>query len=171
MRHVECIGVSAKALDPAAPSPKPIRLQSVPHFFSMRKLFLSALFLVSLFALVPSAGLFAGSDTNEVRFMRSGLPRFTLNQAILTALQQNPTIQIARQEIERAKGLYIQMRAEALPQIGSTGSFQDTDPHLQVNHGGPANAVVPTPTPGGTPGTTFSSFSGVERAYNVRIQA
>jgi outer membrane protein len=137
----------------------------------MRKLFLSALFLVSLFALVPSAGLFAGSDTNEVRSMRSGLPRFTLNQAILTALQQNPTIQIARQEIERSKGLYIQMRAEALPQIGSTGSFQDTDPHLQVNHGAPADTSTPSPTPVGTPGTTFSSFNGVERQYTVRIQA
>jgi outer membrane protein len=168
MRHVECIRVSAKALDPAAPSPKPIRLQSAPHFFSMRKLFLSALLVVSLFALVPSDGLFAGSDTRE---MRSGIPRFTLNQAILTALQQNPTIQIARQEIERTKGLYIQMRAEALPQIGSTGTFQDTDPHLQVNHGAPAETVTPTPTPVGTPGTTFSSFNGVERQYSVRIQA
>ena len=170
MRHVECIGVSAKALDPAAPSPKPIRLQSVPHFFSMRKLFLSALCLVLLFAFLPSDGLFAGSDTNEVRSVRSGLPRFTLNQAILTALRQNPTIQIARQEIERTKGLYIQMRAEALPQIGSTGTFTDTDPHLQVNHGGPTG-VVATPTPGGTPGSTFSTFSGVERQYTVRIQA
>jgi outer membrane protein TolC len=168
MRHVECIGVSAKALDPAAPSSKPIRLQSARHFFSMRKLFLSALFLVSLFAFVPFDGLFAGSDTSEVR---SGVPRFTLNQAILTALRQNPTIQIARQEIERTKGLYIQMRAEALPQIGSTGTFQDTDPHLQVNHGAPAEGVTPTPTPVGTPGTTFSSFSGVERQYSVRIQA
>ena len=134
----------------------------------MRKLFLSALFLISLFALVTSDGLFAGSDTREVR---SGIPRFTLNQAILTALRQNPTIQIARQEIERTKGLYIQMRAEALPQIGSTGTFQDTDPRLQVNRGGPANAPTPTPSPGSTPGLDSSSFSGVERQYSVRIQA
>jgi outer membrane protein TolC len=110
----------------------------------------------------------AGSDTHE---MRSGIPRFTLNQAILTALQQNPTIQIARQEIERTKGLYIQVRAAALPQIMSTGLFQDTDPHLQVNRGGPADAPTPAPTPGGTPGATTSSFSGVERQYNVVIQA
>ena len=168
---MECIGVSVKALDPAAPSPKSIRSQSVPHFFSMRKLFLSALFLVSLLALIPSDGLFAGSDTREVRAVRSGVPRFTLTQAILTALQQNPSIQIARQEIERTKGLYIQMRAEALPQIGSTGTFQDTDPHLQVNHGAPTDTTTPTPTPGGTPGTTFSSFSGVERQYSVQVQA
>jgi outer membrane protein TolC len=139
----------------------------------MRKLFLSALFLVSLFAFLPSDGLFAGSDTRDVRSgVRSGgVPRFTLDQAILTALRQNPTIQIARQEIERTKGLYIQVRAEALPQIGSTGQFQDTDPHLQVNHGGPADAATPAPTPGGTPGTDFSSFTGAERQYSVQIQA
>jgi len=134
----------------------------------MRKLFLSALFCASLFALVLSDGLLAGSDTREAR---SSVPRFTLNQAILTALQQNPSIQIARQEIERTKGLYIQMRAAALPQIGSTGTFQDTDPHLQVDHGGPAEGVTPTPAPGGTPGSTFNSFIGVERSYNVQIQA
>src|SRR2546421_4912932 len=157
------------------PSPKPILLKSVRHFLSMRKLFFSGLFIISLFALAPSDVLFAGSDTHVVRSVhsvRSGVVRrFTLNQAILTALQQNPAIQIARQEIERTKGLYIQMRAEALPQIGSTGTFQDTDPHLQVNHGGPAGASTPVPTPGVTPGTTFSSFSTVERQYTVRIQA
>lgn len=172
MRHVECIGLSANALDPAAPSPQPTRLQSVPHFFSMRKLFLSALFRFTVVALVPLRGLVAGSDpVVEVHHASSAVPRFTLNQAILMALQQNPTIQIARQEIERTKGLYIQMRAEALPQIGSTGTFQDTDPHLQVNRGGPANAATPAPSPGGTPGPNFSSFSGVERQYSVRIQA
>src|ERR1700730_15976777 len=130
----------------------------------MRKFFLSALFLVSLFAFAFFDGLFAGSDSSsEVRSVRSGVPRFTLNEAILTALQQNPTLQIARQEIERTKGLYIQMRAEALPQIGSTGTFQDTDPHLQVNHGAPTGGTTPAPSPGVTPGTDFSSFSSVER--------
>lgn len=166
MRHVECIRVSAKAPDSAAPSPKPIRLPSVTHFFSMRKLFLSALILVSLFALAPFEGLFAGSENPEAR---SGVRRFTLNQAILTALQQNPTIQIARQEIERTKGLYIQVRAEALPQIGSTFQFSDTDPHLQVDHGAPTDTS--TPSPSASPGTTFSSFTGVERQYQVRVEA
>src|SRR5438067_10390945 len=124
----------------------------------MRKLSYSVLILIALVALDR---LFAGSDAG-VR-VRSQAPRFTLNDAILTALQQNPTIQIARQEIERTKGLYIQMRAEALPQIGSTGMFTDTDPHLQVNHGAPAGELAPTPTPGGTPGSTFNSFTVAER--------
>jgi outer membrane protein len=134
----------------------------------MRKLIACALGILIPLATIELANLtLAGSDTREAR---SGIPRFTLNQAILTALRQNPTIQIARQEIERTKGLYIQMRAAALPQIGSTGTFQDTDPHLQVNHGGP-NGVVATPTPGGTPGSTFSTFSGVERQYVVNVEA
>jgi outer membrane protein TolC len=117
----------------------------------MRKLFLSVLFLVSLFALVPPDGLFAGSDTREVR---SGVPRFTLNQAILTALRQNPTIQMARQEIERTKGLYIQMRAQALPRIDANSNIQHTDPHL---------GSISTNSGGG--------ISGVPTNYSLSLQA
>ena len=56
--------------------------------------------------------------------------RFTLEQAIITALQQNPDILRARQEIERTKGLFIQLRAAAMPQITADARFQDLDPHL-----------------------------------------
>jgi len=70
-----------------------------------------------------------GEQTVETR---TGAPRFTLDQAILTALQQNPDILRARQEIERTKGLYIEMRAAALPQVHATSQWQDIDPHLGV---------------------------------------
>src|ERR1044071_3621317 len=56
--------------------------------------------------------------------------RFTLNEAILTALQQNPDILRARQDIERTKGLFIEMRAAAMPQVIATAQFQDLDPHI-----------------------------------------
>lgn len=130
----------------------------------MRKFSLIALPLLSLVAFVTVNELVAGPDGNGKRNGNGygngkGVPRFTLNQAILTALQQNPTIQIARQEIERTKGLYIQLRAEALPQVGSTAEWVDTDPHLNVNHGG------------SPPFNDINSFSGVERQYNVRITA
>jgi outer membrane protein TolC len=140
----------------------------------MRKFFFSVLVLFLVCALVPLRGLFAGSDTStEVIRTSSGVPRFTLNDAILTALQRNTDIRRAREEIERTKGLYIEMRAAALPQIASTGTFSDVDPHINVNHGGPTNAAIATPTPGSTPigSNSFSTFSGVERSYNVRIQA
>ena len=137
----------------------------------MRKLSYSVLIL---FLLVALDRLFAGSDAGVS--VRSQVPRFTLNDAILMALQRNPTIQIARQEIERTKGLYIQMRAEALPQIAMTGSFQDIDPHLQVNHGlSTETAATPTPVPTATPvggtGNSLNSFNAAERSYNVKIQA
>ena len=70
-----------------------------------------------------------GEQTVETR---SGAPQFTLDRAILTALQQNPDILRSRQEIERTKGLFIEMRAAALPQVHATSLWQDIDPHLGI---------------------------------------
>ena len=142
----------------------------------MRKVSIRLSLCAALLACVPLAPfLFAGTETlSEMRLRRTAVPRFTLDQAVLTALQRNADIQRARQEIERTKGLYIAMRAEILPQIGMTGQFSDTDPHLQVNHGGPEITATATPTPGvtATPvGTSGFNFSGVERSYNVRLEA
>src|SRR5213596_2084716 len=58
------------------------------------------------------------------------VPTFTLEQAILTALQRNPTLLNAEQEIKRTKGVIIQVRAQALPQINANANFQWTDPNL-----------------------------------------
>ena len=59
-----------------------------------------------------------------------GVPRYTLHDAVLAALQRNPDIQRARQEIERTKGLYIELRAEAFPRVDATGRYTNTDPQL-----------------------------------------
>ena len=58
------------------------------------------------------------------------MPTFTLNQAILTALQRNPTLLNAEQEIKRTRGVIIQVRAQALPQINANANFQWIDPNL-----------------------------------------
>jgi outer membrane protein TolC len=142
----------------------------------MRKVSISLSLCAALLAGVPLAPLlFAGTESlSELRSRRTTVPRFTLDQAVLTALQRNADIQKARQEIERTKGLYIAMRAEILPQIAMTGQFQDTDPHLQVNHGGPEITATATPTPSATAtpvGTSGFNFTGVERSYNVKIEA
>ncbi|PYK59463.1 MAG: hypothetical protein DME43_08735 [Verrucomicrobia bacterium] len=98
----------------------------------------------------------AGETAGETR--TSAAPRFTLEQAILTALQQNPNILIARQEIERTKGLFIQMRAAALPQVNATAQFQDLDPHL--GHIGGVTEQA---------GTSFINQAGAERQYTLEI--
>jgi outer membrane protein TolC len=83
----------------------------------------------------PSSGGTAGRSAGEKRSTngtRSAgkIPTFTLDQAIQTALQQNPTLLNAEQEIKRTKGVIIQVRAQALPQINANANFQWTDPHL-----------------------------------------
>jgi len=108
--------------------------------------------------LVLAMNVNAGETTGEARVPAAR--RFTLEQAIITALQQNPNILIARQEIERTKGLFIQLRAAAMPQIIGTGQFQDLDPHI-TNFSGVTEQV----------GTSFTNQFGTERTYTLQIAA
>jgi outer membrane protein len=74
-----------------------------------------------------------GSETTSRSGTTSGgnVPTFTLDQAILTALQRNPTLLNAEQEIKRTRGVIIQVRAQALPQVNANANFQWTDPNLR----------------------------------------
>ena len=80
----------------------------------------------------PAYGGSEGSYRTETSRGISGgnVPTFTLEQAILTALQRNPTLLNAEQEIKRTKGVIIQVRAQALPQINANANYQWTDPNL-----------------------------------------
>jgi outer membrane protein len=93
--------------------------------------------IVAIFGVLgrPSFGGTAGrsaSETESASGARSAgkVPTFTLDQAILTALQQNPTLLNAEQEIKRTRGVIIQVRAQALPQINANANFQWIDPNL-----------------------------------------
>src|SRR5215471_8480877 len=120
----------------------------------MRRFFL-CLAIVATFGIPgrPSSAGTAGRSASETRSAsgaRTGgkIPTFTLDQAILTALQQNPTLLNAEQEIKRTKGIIIQVRAQALPQITASGNFTWTDPHLV------GARVLGGTTTGTTPGST-----------------
>jgi outer membrane protein TolC len=93
---------------------------------------------LGIFAVSAILGLrsFGGTETtrssSETRSGRgttssSKVPTFTLDQAILTALQQNPTLLEAEQEIKRTKGVIIQVRAQALPQVNANAEFEWID--------------------------------------------
>lgn len=100
-----------------------------------------------------SNGTRSGSEKKSGRQTNSGnkVPTFTLDQAILTALQQNPTLLNAEQEIKRSKGVIIQVRAQALPQITANGNFQWVDPHLTgARIFGNTSGTTTGTTPGGT---------------------
>jgi outer membrane protein len=93
----------------------------------------------------------AATETNSA----SRVPTFTLDQAILTALQQNPTLLNAEQEIKRTKGVIIQVRAQALPQVNANAQFEWIDPNLTGARIFGTNTSNGTTTGGGTtPGTS-----------------
>lgn len=90
--------------------------------------------------------------SSSFTFSEEGAPVFTIDKAVITALQQNPTIRDALQEIERTKGVVIQIRAQVLPTIGPHATFDWTDPNLhQLSSSTGFGIVRPTPTPTGTP--------------------
>jgi outer membrane protein TolC len=51
----------------------------------------------------------------------------SLMQALNIALQQNPTILKAKNDLEAQYGVVVQTRAVALPQVVATGQYKDTD--------------------------------------------
>src|SRR3954451_15143385 len=92
--------------------------------------FFLCLGIVATFGILGQPG-FAGTEGRYRETVSSSrVPTFTLYQAIFTALQRNPTLLNAEQEIKRSKGVIIQVRAQALPQINANANFQWTDPNL-----------------------------------------
>ena len=90
----------------------------------MRKFFLPLGIFVAFSILAQLS--FGGSGTSYAQ----KVPTFTLDQAILTALQRNPVLLNGEQEIKRTRGVIIQVRAQVLPQVTARANFDWTDPHL-----------------------------------------
>jgi outer membrane protein TolC len=121
----------------------------------MRQYFLIFGFAAAMIAAssVARAGTGKGTTSASSETSSSGkVPTFTLDQAILTALQRNPTLLNAEQEIKRTKGVIIQVRAQALPQINVNGNFEWTDPNLVG-----ARVLGGTTGTSTTPGTATTS--------------
>src|SRR6266853_1212212 len=105
----------------------------------------------------PIAVLAAGLGESDLGWSEKGAPVFRIDQAVLTALARNPTVLEALEQIRLTKGVIIQIRAEALPQIGPGFNWQWTDPNLGSSGGGIVGAG------GGGRGLRSDIF------YNVRI--
>jgi outer membrane protein TolC len=118
----------------------------------MRKYFVISGFAAAMIVAssVARAGTGEGSTSASGGTSSSGkVPTFTLDQAILTALQRNPTLLNAEQEIKRTKGVIIQVRAQALPQVNARAQFEWIDPNLS---GARIFGTNTTTTPGTTTG-------------------
>src|ERR687892_684655 len=128
----------------------------------MRRFFL-CLGIIATFGIFdgPSFGgterTYSSETTSRTRRTSGGaVPTFTLNQAILTAVQRNPALLNAEQEIKRTRGVIIQVRAQALPQINARASFEWTDPNLSGARILGTNTTQTTTPPGTTPGGAAS---------------
>jgi len=64
------------------------------------------------------------ADTNSPAWLTQPL---SLMSALNTALQQNPTILKAQNDLEASYGVVVQTRAVALPQVVASGQYKDTD--------------------------------------------
>src|SRR5438094_118875 len=120
----------------------------------MRKFFLPLGIFVA-FSILGRPG-FAGSEGTyggETRSV-SRIPTFTLDQAIVTALQRNPALLNAEQEIKRTRGVIIQVRAQVLPQVTARANFEWVDPNLQG-----ARIFGTTTGTGTTPASTTGTAS------------
>ena len=97
-----------------------------------------------------SEGTYRSETASRGTISGGSIPTFTLNQAILTAVQRNPTLLNAEQEIKRTKGVIIQVRAQALPQINANANFQWVDPNLTGARvfGNTSNTTGVTPSAG-----------------------
>jgi outer membrane protein TolC len=153
----------------------------------MRKHFPALGIAIGSLALFVSA--FAGDSTTSTTVRHKSWTEyqepaqsrsFTLDRAILTALQQNPDILRAIQEIERSKGVIIQVRAEALPHITAQATLTWTDPNLGGSNNfsaspsptiaavvnAPASQVTNTDAAAASKTTTLNT---TDTAYNIRI--
>src|SRR5438270_4275737 len=93
----------------------------------------------------------AALGASSLGWSEKGSPVFRIEQAVITALQQNPGILTALEEIKRTKGVIIEIRAEALPQIGPSFTWGWTDPNLRENSTLSTFGGLPTPPPTPSP--------------------
>src|SRR5437773_10539970 len=116
----------------------------------------------------PIAVQAAALGESDLGWSEKGAPVFRLDQAVITALAQNPIVLQALEEIRRTKGVIIQIRAEALPQIGPSFSWNWTDPNLRQNTTGFSTfSGGPTPVPGTGMGGIKNLRSDI--TYNVQV--
>lgn len=108
-------------------------------------------------------------STSRDLVVTSRTPQFTLNEAILTALRQNPDILRSKEEIERTKGVVLEIGAQALPQVNPRADLQWTDPKLGGGSIPGGSGIGGGGGGGGGTGGGGSSISTTDTAYAIRI--
>lgn len=137
-----------------------------------------AAFCAALSCFAGSFFVYAGEPVAVGRAVaRNVSGDLTLEKAVRLALQQNPEILKALQEIERTRGQVIEVRAQALPRVTLTGNYNQQDRELlQGSQGGGAGGTanlnsVQTTSVGTTQGAGAQTATGTAAATGARTAA
>ena len=121
-------------------------------------------FLLTFNLALLAAGAWAGpySSMPEGKIPgKNGTWNLTLDEAVNLALTQNPDILRAKQEIQRVRGVVIEVRAQALPQATVTSSYTQQDINLLRDSGGVTGQGAQQTSPiSNTQGTSSSPSNG-----------
>ncbi len=123
----------------------------------------------------PIAVQAAALGESDLGWSERGAPVFRIDQAVITALKQNPAVLQTLEDLRRTKGVIIQISAEALPQIGPSFTWDWFDPNLNTVNGLSSFSTSsgrPTPTPTGTP--SRMGVGGIKNlrsdiTYNIKV--
>jgi outer membrane protein TolC len=123
----------------------------------------------------PIAVQAAALGESDLGWSERGAPVFRIDQAVITALKQNPAVLQTLEDLRRTKGVIIQISAEALPQIGPSFTWDWFDPNLNTINGLSSFSTPsggPTPTPTGTP--SRMGVGGIKNlrsdiTYNIKV--
>ena len=89
-------------------------------------------------------------------------PALTLDEAVVIALAKNPEIWRAIEEIRRMRGVLVEVRAQALPQLNMVGTYTQQDLRLLRGGGAFSGGNIP-----GTSGATVPGTSTAPRSEPV----
>jgi len=99
------------------------------------------------------------------------VPDMNIQEAVRIALKQNPDILNAVQQIRITQGQFVQIRAQAIPQLNLTSAYNQQGMNLANNgRGGPSTLTFPVP--GGQPIVLTSGSPDVQnKTWNVQLTA
>lgn len=116
---------------------------------------------------LPHAG--AGDVDSQHRLLPADaglaarLKHLTLDDAIDIALRRNPDILRQLQEIQRNKGVYVEVRSQVLPHLALAGTYTQSDPRLLENRSGASGSnAVNVPLLRTVDGTTGADNGAVD---------
>jgi outer membrane protein TolC len=136
-----------------------------------------------LAAAVLAAGALALAGTEPPSNAISTSRNLTLDEAVQTAIRQNPDIQKAEQEIRRTRGVVIEVEAQAMPQITVGNQFDVISKNLLLA-GGPAassggggsssstsgsGGAMAAPTPEGSSSETAAASNPMTQSWDVTV--